>query len=308
MARPKHRVGALGHIGKISNSMGFMCAGRQSRLSFAATLGVFQQIETLSMRYRSILVVAAALLTCIGNTFAQPSELSEAYNKQVVQRLEIPSEEAQRYAALAAEQLRRADISLTFSQYVAVVDRSPQVQAILVYWFPLGDVPQLIGASPASTGRVGQFDHFETPLGVFDHSLSNPDFRAEGTKNELGFRGYGAKGMRVYDLGWQQAKRGWGTGADSSMRLQMHSTDPDLAESKLGTVQSKGCIRIPATLNRFLDHFGVLDAGYAAAAATNGRSPWVLLPDRKPVVEAGRYLIIVDSERDSRPDWSPKPE
>ena len=260
------------------------------------------------MRYRSILVVAAALLTCIGNTFAQPSELSEAYNKQVVQRLEIPSEEAQRYAALAAEQLRRADISLTFSQYVAVVDRSPQVQAILVYWFPLGDVPQLIGASPVSTGRVGQFDHFETPLGVFDHSLSNPDFRAEGTKNELGFRGYGAKGLRVYDLGWQQAKRGWGTGADSSMRLQMHSTDPDLAESKLGTVQSKGCIRIPATLNRFLDHFGVLDAGYTTAAVTNGHSPWVLLPDRKPVVEAGRYLIVVNSERDSRPDWSQKPD
>ena len=260
------------------------------------------------MRPHPILVFAALLLASISTAFAQPFELSAAYRKQVVQQLEIPVEEAQRYATMAKEQLLHAEISLTHSQYVAVVDRSPQVQAILVFWFPLSDAALLIGASPTSTGRVGQFDHFETPLGVFDHSLSNPDFRAEGTKNELGFRGYGAQGMRVYDLGWQQAKRGWGTGATSTMRLQMHSTDPDLAESKLGTVQSKGCIRIPATLNRFLDHFGVLDAGYAATATTDGRSPWVLLPDRKPVVEAGRYLIVVDSERDSRPDWSPKPD
>jgi hypothetical protein len=260
------------------------------------------------MRHRhQILLAMTWLLACIGTAFAQPAELSAAYRKQVVQQLELPVDEVTRYVALAGEQLRRAEVTLTVSQYVVVVDRSPQVQAVLVIWFPVGDAAVLIGASPASTGRVGQFDHFETPLGVFDHSLSNPDFRAKGTKNEFGFRGYGAKGLRVYDLGWQQARRGWGTGADSSMRLQMHSTDPDLAESKLGTVQSKGCIRIPETLNRLLDHFGVLDAAYVATSTTNGRSPWVLLPDRKPVVESGRYLIVVDSERATRPEWSPLP-
>ena len=258
---------------------------------------------------KPIFLLLAWLLACSGPSFAQPAELGAAYRSQVVQQLELPPEEVARYAALAREQLELAGVSLTVSQYVAVVDRSVQVQAILLYWFPMGDTALLIGASPASTGRVGQFDHFETPMGVFDHSLSNPDFRAEGTKNEFGFRGYGAKNMRVYDLGWQQAKRGWGKGGESSMRLQMHSTDPDLAEPKLGTAQSKGCIRIPATLNRLLDHFGVLDAGYAAAeAAADRRSLWVLLPDRKPVVEAGRYLIVVDSRRDTRPDWSPAPD
>ena len=142
------------------------------------------------------------------------------------------------YAELAREQFQRAGVPLLGS-HVAVVDRSPQVQAILVYWVALGEPALLIGASPVSTGRVGQFDHFETPLGVFDHSLSNPDFRAEGTRNEFGFRGYGAKGMRVYDLGWQKARRGWGKGGDSTMRLQMHATDPVLAEHKLGSVQSR---------------------------------------------------------------------
>jgi hypothetical protein len=54
---------------------------------------------------------------------------------------------------------------------------------------------------------VGKFDHFETPLGVFDHVLSNRDFRAEGTQNDHGFRGFGSKGMRVYDMGSQEARR-----------------------------------------------------------------------------------------------------
>ena len=57
------------------------------------------------------------------------------------------------------------------------------------------------GAAPVSTGLPGCCEHFLTPLGVFDHSLANPDFRAEGTKNKLGFRGYGRKGLRIYDPG-----------------------------------------------------------------------------------------------------------
>ncbi|WP_237288539.1 L,D-transpeptidase [Variovorax sp. PAMC 28711] len=180
------------------------------------------------------------------------------------------------------------------------------MQAILVYWFPVGETASLIGASPVSTGRVGQYDHFETPLGVFDHATANPDFRAEGTVNAFGFRGYGAKGMRVYDLGWQQATRGWGKGGESAMRLQMHATDPVLAESKLGSVQSKGCIRIPATLNWLLDHFGVLDADYAGATS-DGNPRWVLQDDRQPVPDAGRYLVVVDSLREARAVWSPAP-
>lgn len=36
------------------------------------------------------------------------------------------------------------------------------------------------------TGRVRALPYFLTPLGVFAHSLANPDFRAEGTRNALG--------------------------------------------------------------------------------------------------------------------------
>ena len=59
------------------------------------------------------------------------------------------------------------------------------------------------------------------------------------------------------------------------MRLQVHTTDARYLEPRLGTVQSKGCIRIPATLNKLLDHYGILDAGYQRAMAS-GKRPWVL--------------------------------
>lgn len=91
--------------------------------------------------------------------------------------------------------------------------------------------------------------------------MSDPDFRAEGTKNKLGFRGYGRKGLRVYNSGWVEAPRSWGDGAMGKMRLQMHATDSALAAPKLGTAQSEGCVCRPATLNTFIDRHGLLDAG-----------------------------------------------
>ena len=110
--------------------------------------------------------------------------------------------------------------------------------------------------------------HYETPLGVFDHTIANRDFRAEGTENSLGIQGYGDKGIRVYDLGWQRARRTWKPG-EGHMRLQMHATDARYLEPRLGTVQSMGCIRIPATLNALIDHYGILDADYDRATASN---------------------------------------
>lgn len=161
----------------------------------------------------------------------------------------------------------------------------------------------LVGASPVSTGRPGQYDHFQTPVGVFEHTVENFDFRAEGTRNKLGVRGYGAKGMRVHDFGWQEAKRGWGKGGESRMRPQMHSTDPDLLERQIGTPQSKGCIRIPATFNAFIDRYGILDADYEWAQLAS-YNVWVLRADRDPTPWSGRYLVIVDSARRQRPDWA----
>ena len=180
------------------------------------------------------------------------------------------------------------------------------IQAAFVYWGSSDVAWHLIGASPVSTGRPGEYDHFLTPLGVFEHSLANLDFRAEGTRNSNGIRGYGSKGMRIYDFGWAKGMRTWGAPGLSQLRLQMHATDPDLLEPLLGGWHSKGCIRIPASLNMFIDRHGLLDSDYEAAARA-GRHFWVLHPDRAATPWPGHWLVVIDSERRERPAWSPPP-
>ncbi len=262
-------------------------------------------------RRRLVRIAAAVVLVCAAAAAAAAENaavLAALYRAQVDAVLTLPPVEAQRYARLAEEALARAGLTQLPPQYLAVVDRDPWVQAVLVLWRQAPGEFELVGASPVSTGRPGSFDHFETPLGVFGHGLDNPDFRAEGTLDSNGIRGYGVQGMRVFDFGWQRVPKGWGDGAVSEMRLQLHATDPDLLERRLGSAQSKGCIRIPATLNRFLDRHGVLDADYEQAARAGGTGkPWVLDPQRTPVAGAGRYLLVVESGRSDRPDWSPAP-
>jgi hypothetical protein len=87
----------------------------------------------------------------------------------------------------------------------------------------------------------------------------------------------------------------------------MHSTDPRYLEQRLGTIQSMGCIRIPATLNLLIDHYGLLDANYEQAI-TNGKRFWALHPDREPTPWSGRYVVVIDSNRATRPEWSPRPK
>jgi hypothetical protein len=259
------------------------------------------------MKRRTMLITLGSLLGLPLAAWPQEgaAALALAYRAQVDSRLDVPKAEQQRYSRLAEEAMARAAAAGT-AQYVVVVDRNPWVQALLLFWRSAEGEWALVGASPVSTGRPGSFDHFETPVGVFEHSLANPDFRSEGTPNAEGIRGYGAKGLRVFDFGWQQVPRGWGDGAVSQMRLQMHATDPDLLERRLGSAQSKGCIRIPAALNRFIDRHGVLDADYESARLS-GRQLWILEGDRQPVADAGRYLVVVDSRREDRPEWSPAP-
>jgi hypothetical protein len=101
-------------------------------------------------------------------------------------------------------------------------------------------VPPEDESTGLSTGKPGRFDCFTRPLGVFEHSTANPDFRALVTKNENGIRGYGRAAMRIFDFGWQRAVQGWGRDDEGEMRLQMHATDPELLEPRLGTAQVKG--------------------------------------------------------------------
>ena len=254
-----------------------------------------------------VLTLAASLVLTAPAGANEPADgVATIYKEQVDRRLDIPMADGQHYALLAEQTLLNANLSLGQAQYVAVVDRAPLVQAILLYWRDAAAGWTLLGASPVSTGAPGSFDHFQTPLGVFAHSKDNPDFRAEGTRNSNGIRGYGAKGMRVFDFGWQQVPKGWGNAEVIAMRLQMHATDPDRLEQRLGSTQSKGCVRIPAALNRMLDHYGVLDADYEALELA-GHRQWVLSPQRVPLGGAGRYLVIVDSGLAERPPWSPAP-
>ena len=258
-----------------------------------------------------IWLILVSLLT-VASVSAQTesgTSLALAYQREVSGRLDIPPEARMRYAQLLETALDGAANPFMKSQYILVLDRNPNVQAIFVYWLDAqasADRLHFIGASPASTGKSGRIGYFVTPLGVFAHTLDNKDFRAEGTLNKLGIRGFGRKGMRVYDFGWVQGERGWGHGGVSQMRLLLHATDPDYLEPHLGVAMSKGCIRIPAALNTFIDHYGLLDADYDQALA-DGKKLWMLRPDRAPTPWSGRYLVIVDSGSSERPAWSPEP-
>jgi hypothetical protein len=231
-------------------------------------------------------------------------DLAQSFAQEVDRRLDVPDTDQRSYGDLLLAMF--ADRELAEAQYVVLVDRNKFVQAAMIYWMTPERTAKFIGASPISTGKPGRFDHFTTPLGIFEHTVDNPDFRAEGTRNKLGFRGYGRKGFRIFDFGWQQAARGWGRGGESAIRLQMHSTDPDRAERQLGSAQSKGCIRIPATLNLFIDHHGILDGDYEDALK-EGKTFWVLAKTRESTPFSGRFLIVVDTARSERPAWSPAP-
>jgi hypothetical protein len=249
----------------------------------------------------AVLIAAHSVAGDIPDIDLSVAPIASAFERDVDKKFSVPPEEQTAYIGWLEAALARAGLSDLAPQYVLIVDRSPAVQAALLYWKGAAGW-HFIGASPVSTGRPGGFEHFLTPVGVFEHSLANPDFRAEGTFNDLGIRGYGLKGMRVFDFGWVTAERGWGPGGKSPMRLQMHATDPVL-EKFLGQAHSKGCIRIPATLDRFLDHYGILDANYERAASL-GAPSGVLLRNREPAPGPGRYLVVVDSQRTSQPAWS----
>lgn len=234
-------------------------------------------------------------------------KLSSQFESDVTRQLAVPKLDQYAYGQRLQAALAAKDLGALTRQYVVLVDRNPHVQALFIYF--RGDPTSawtLIGASPVSTGWPGRYDHFVTPIGVFEHTPQNMDFRAEGTLNDNGIRGYGARDMRIFDFGWIDAERGWGKGGVSSMRFQMHSTDPDKLEALLGIRHSKGCVRIPGSLDRFLDHFGVIDANYQAMADA-GFGLWVLHTDRAVTPWAGRYLVVIDSGAKSRPTWSPLP-
>jgi lipoprotein-anchoring transpeptidase ErfK/SrfK len=204
---------------------------------------------------------------------------------------------AQRWIALAQSQVAASDLTIARPQLLVVVDRNPQVQQMRIVMAQAPGSWEDLGGTTVSTGQTGRRGYYVTPTGVFMHTDAILDWRAAGTYNEQHIRGLGIKGMRVWDFGWQRAAKGWGTGEDGEIRLLLHATDPDYLEQRLGRAASKGCVRIPDAMNRFLDRYGILDADYQDAAKNDPRFAALLLRDRTPTPLAGDALVVVDSAK-----------
>jgi hypothetical protein len=186
-------------------------------------------------------------------------------------------------------------------QLLVVVDRDTAVQELRII-LARPDAPwQVIGGGKVSTGQAGRHGYFITPVGVFLHTDAILDYRALGTFNENHIRGLGLRGMRVWDFGWQTAARGWHVERDQAeIRLEMHATDPDYLEQRLGHAASEGCVRVSATMNRYLDLHGVLDADYEPAALADPRFRSILRSEREPTPLAGNAMVVVDSSQGDR--------
>jgi len=202
-----------------------------------------------------------------------------------------------RFLKLAHEQIQQANTIIDRPQLLMVVDRNPRVQSLcFILAFP-GDIPwETLGGTRVSTGQSGRKFYYITPTGVFLNTTDRLGYRAEGTKNENGIRGIGAKGSRVWDMGWQWAEKGWLPSREKGqIRLEIHATDPQFLEWRLGHTASEGCVRIPATLNKFMDTHGLLDVLYEQAASYDIRFRALLPKNRTPSPIAGDALVVIDS-------------
>ncbi len=242
----------------------------------------------------------------VGRQFAEvvTARTTARFSGKAGQRhLELLTDPGQAYRdaarADALARLQAASADLSASQYFVYADRNPATQLLLLAYYE-ADAKRVafVGADFISSGKLRpREDSFITPVGVFEHLPENWGYRAEGTKNSKGWRGLGARGSRVWDFGYQQAPRQFRQGVyDSQMRLLMHATDPDQGEPRLGGPDSKGCVRVSAAANAFLDNRSVLDRHYEQIAATDKeRDMWLLRRDRSPVSHPGSYLVVGDS-------------
>ena len=244
-------------------------------------------------RRRLLIAAAASCLPLAGRAAGiyTPYELAQRYREQVDLRLSLPAEEVRRYGAAAEEELIDYDEVLRAPQYLLVVDSNPNVQAAFLFWRLMAGHYQLIGASPVSTAGPVQVSRLESPQGLFDQAHHAAAARAVAATP----RG----GLRIYDFSSRRARVAADSAGRSNLRLQARAADRQSARF-LGSARSDGSILLPATLIAFLDEFGVLDAGAAGTVPTAEGRPRLPYP--------GRFMLVIDSERDDRPEWSPSPE
>lgn len=198
-------------------------------------------------------------------------------------RLELPPDEVRLYGGISEWQLFNTGQPLVAPQYLLVIDRNPHVQAALLFWRLLPGSYQLVGASPVSTGAAVA-GRVVVAQALFERS---PD----ATRGQPCARHSCDPGRpSEYEFG----RGGMHEAGRSELRLQLLAADSD-SERRLGAPCRTDGILLPASLIAFLDEYGVLDEGGA-------RSQRHVLPYR------GRHLLLVDSERDERPPWSPAPK
>lgn len=234
---------------------------------------------------------------------AEATRLTSAFRHEVPVALKVSSAQKAAWIMLAQEQIQQASFPLDRPQVVLVVDRNPAVQRMcLMLALPGQSDWQVIGSTKVSTGTTGRKFYYITPTGVFNNTADILGYRALGTKNENGIMGNGTKGMRVWDFGWQWAEKGWlpVPREKGQIRLEMHATDPVYLESRLGHVASEGCIRIPSSLNVFIDKHGLIDVEDEQMAVIDDRFRALLRSDRVASPLAGSAVIVVDSA--NRPD------
>lgn len=222
----------------------------------------------------------------------------------------VPPDIRQTALNLARAELAQLKITIDSPQLIIVVDRSVKVQRLMVVYARPNNAAdnswEVLGAVKVSTGQPGRAEHFKTPVGVVMNDGSIPGYRAQGTVNENGIRGIGAKGLRVYDFGWATTADWRHPGQVAVVRLEMHATDPVYLEPKLGTPTSEACIHIPTKFNVFIDHNGLLDADLAAKAATDPGIAWLFGPDHTQSPLAGDKLVVVDSSEPDAPLSNPQ--
>lgn len=242
------------------------------------------RISALSRR--RFLVGAAACLPVpgIAGIVYTPRELMEQYRRDVTPRLAIPGEEVRLYGGMAELQLHYLGGELRTPQYLLVIDRNPYVQAAMLFWRLQPGSCALVGAAPASTSAAANEDAHPAP-GLFEQAGAGL-WSCAGTC---------ARGkQRVYDFGLQQPNRALAIRVDADLQVQVRSADRQ-AERRLGAPCADRCILLPASLISFLDEYGILDDGVERRAQRH------LVPYR------GRHLLLIDSEREERPAWSPAP-